>query len=112
MLAAGGHHQSFGRLSGPRVVPYCGRTATAQQKGSCRMPEVRSGEVNRRERDWLRSRAPLSISPIPFDLIASAAKKGPERVAGADIVRGQKGPVNDGSRSSTHNVSTGDVFQY
>jgi len=76
------------------------------------MPEVRSGEVNRRERDWLRSRAPLSISPIPFDLIASAAKKGPERVAGADIVRGQKGPVNDGSRSSTHNVSTGDVFQY
>jgi len=88
-----------GRLSGPRVVPCCGRTATAQQKGSCRMPEVRSGEVNRRERDWLRSRAPLSISPIPFDLIASAAKKGPERVAGADIVRGQKGPVNDGSRS-------------
>ena len=54
------------------------------------MPEVRSGEVNCRERDWLRSRAPLSISPIPFDLIASAAKKGPERVAGADIVRGRK----------------------
>ena len=37
--AAGGHHQLA------RIVSCCGRTTTAQQKGSCRMPEVRSGQV-------------------------------------------------------------------
>ena len=41
------------------------------------MPEVRSGQVNCRERQWLRSGAPLSISPIPFDWMASAQKKAP-----------------------------------
>ena len=42
------------RVSRPRVVPCCGRTATAQQKVSWRMPEVRSRQVNRREDNWLR----------------------------------------------------------
>ena len=46
------------------------------------MPEVRSGQVNCRERQWLRSGAPLSISPIPFDWMASAQKKAPTRGAG------------------------------
>ena len=33
------------------------------------MPEVRSGQVNRREGDWLRSGTPLSISAVPIRLI-------------------------------------------
>jgi hypothetical protein len=57
------------------------------------MPEVRSGEVNRRERDWLRSGAPLSISPIPFDWMASAQKKAPE--AGAVSTRAIRKRMND-----------------
>jgi hypothetical protein len=38
------------------------------------MPEVRSGQVNRRERQWLRPGAPFSISPIPFDWMALKQK--------------------------------------
>jgi len=76
------------------------------------MPEVRSGEVNSSRTRLAAIRRAFVDFAAPVRLDSVGGKKGPERVVGADIVRGQKGPVNDGSRSSTHNVSTGDVFQY
>ena len=69
VLASGGHHQSFAVGYPDQGRALFGRTATAQQKNSWRMPEVRSGQVNCRERDWLLSGTPLSISAVPIRLI-------------------------------------------
>ena len=65
VLAAGGHHQSFAvgyPDQGSCLV--AAERLRRNKKKPWRMPEVRSGQVNRREGDWLRSGTTLSISVV------------------------------------------------
>ena len=76
VLAAGGHHQSFAvgyPDQGSCLV--AAERLRRNKKNSWRMPEVRSGQVNRREGDWLRSGTPLSISAVPIRLILRSASR-------------------------------------